>query len=184
MKKIILALFEDVEVADRAINQIHNDLGISNSEISYVYKDKHGEKVSGDGDDVDSQTAGEGAVSGATTGGLIGAAVGLVGVAGLLGPLGPIVVAGPLATFLGITGAAGAVVGTGVAGAAIGGLVGALTSMGVDEPQARNYEERVDAGDVLVSIHTDKADEVTDILHKSNAKEITVIEENIEKSNS
>lgn len=178
MKKVIFALFTDIEVADHAINHLHNELRIPNDEISYVYKDKGGEKVSGDGDDVTSKTAAEGAASGATTGGIIGAAVGLVGVAGLLGPLGPIVVAGPLATFLGITGGAGAVVGTGVAGAAIGGLVGALMSMGVSEPQARNFENRVDAGDVLVSIHTEDADAVTAVLREFNAEEITVVEEN------
>lgn len=179
MKKVILALFKDIEVADQAINLVHNELNISNEEISYVYKDKEGEKVTGEGDDVTSKTATEGAVSGATTGGLIGAAVGLVGVVGLLGPLGAIVVAGPLATSLGIVGGTGAVVSTGVAGAAIGGLVGALVNMGVDEPQARNYEERVDAGDVLVSIHNEKADEVTSILQEFDAEDITVVEEDM-----
>lgn len=178
MKKVIFALFKDIEVADQAINHLHNELHITNEEISYVYKDKDGKKISGGGEDVSSSTTAEGAMSGATTGGLIGAAVGLVGVAGLLGPLGPIVAAGPIATFLGITGATGAVVGTGVAGAAIGGLVGALVNMGVDEPQARNFEERVDAGDILVSIHHDDAHKVSEVLHEFHAAEITVIEEN------
>lgn len=181
MKKVIFALFTDIEVADKAINHLHNELDIPNDEISYVYKDKDGDKVSGEADDVTSSTAGEGAASGATTGGVIGAAIGLIGVAGLLGPLGPIVVAGPLATFLGITGATGAVVGTGVTGAAIGGLVGALINMGVSEPIARNFEERVDAGDVLVSIYTeaDDVDKVSDILREFNAEEITMVEENM-----
>ena len=177
MKKVIFAVFTDIEVADHAINHMHKELSIPNDDISYVYKDKDGEKVSGEGDDVTSQGAAGGAASGAATGGIIGAAIGLVGVAGLLGPLGPVVVAGPLATFLGITGGAGAVVGTGVAGAAVGGLVGALMSMGVSEPQARSFEERVDAGDVLVSINTDDAEEVTNILKEFNAEEVTVIEE-------
>lgn len=179
MKKVIFALFSDIEVADRAINYLHNELHIPNDEISYVYKDKGGQKISGEGGDVADATTAEGAMAGATTGGLIGAAIGIVGVAGLLGPLGPIVVAGPLATFLGITGATGVVVGSGVAGAAIGGLVGALTSMGVSEPQARNFEERVDAGDVLVTIHVENDDVVTDALRKFNAQEITVIQENL-----
>jgi len=179
MKKIIFALFTDIEVADRVINHIHNELDVANDEISYVYKNRKGDEISGDGEDVTSPSPTAGAVSGATTGGLIGAAVGLVGIAGLLGPLGPIVVAGPLATFLGITGGAGAIVGTGVAGAAIGGIVGALISMGVSEPEARNYEERVDAGDVLVSIHTEKADAVSEVLREFGAKKITVVEEQI-----
>lgn len=179
MKKIIFSVFTDIEAADKAINHLHNELGIPNDEMSYVYKDKDGKKISGDADDVTSDTAGEGAVSGATTGGIIGAAIGLVGVAGLLGPLGPVVVAGPLATYLGITGAAGAVVGTGVAGAAIGGLVGALVNMGVSEPQARTFEERVDGGDVLLSVHTDDSDAVSAALEEFDAEEITIVEENV-----
>ena len=181
MKKIIFALFTDPEVADRAIHHVHNELNIANDNISYMYKNKDGEEVSGEGDDVTDKTAAEGAASGAATGGIIGAAIGLVGVAGLLGPLGPIVVAGPLATFLGITGATGAVVGTGVAGAAVGGLVGALVSMGVDEPQAKNYEERIDAGDVLVTVKTESPDRVIDSLREFDADEITVVEENVEE---
>lgn len=173
MKKTIFALFTNIDSANGAINKINSDLHISNTDISYVYKNKNGEKVSGDGDDTSTT---EGAVSGAATGGIIGAAIGLIAVAGLLGPLGPIVVAGPLATILGITGAAGAVVGTGIAGAAIGGLVGALMSMGVSEPQARNFETRVDAGDVLVSISTESTDAVTTILREFDAKEITTVE--------
>ena len=162
-----------MDLANNAITKLHSQLHILNDDISYVYKNKNGEKISGEGNDT---TTTEGAVSGAATGGLIGAAIGLVAVVGLLGPLGPIVVAGPLATFLGITGAAGAVVGTGLAGAAIGGLVGALMSMGVSEPQARNYETRVDAGDVLVSITSENTDSVTAILREFDAKEITIVE--------
>lgn len=178
MKKVIFAVFSDIDVADQAINHLHNELKIPNDEISYVYKDKTGHKVSGEGDDVASKTAGEGAATGATTGGLIGAAVGVIGVVGLLGPLGPVVVAGPMATFLGISGATGVIIGTGVAGAAIGGLVGALTSMGVSEPQARKFEERVEAGEVLMSVHAEDAVPVTDAFKEFNAQEITVIEEN------
>ncbi len=175
MKKYIFALFSDRAMADQAINQLHNELHISNDDISYVYRDAEGKKVSGHGDD-DTTTTADGVVTGATTGGIIGAAVGLVGVAGLLGPLGAIIVAGPLATFLGITGGVGAVVGTGIAGAAIGGLVGALMSMGVSEPQARNFEERVDAGDVLLTISTENTEAARTILNNFNAQEITVTE--------
>ncbi len=178
MKKTIFALFDNIDVANNAINKLHNQFNILSDDISYVYKNKDGQKVSGTNDDTEESTAAEGAVTGATTGGIIGATVGLIAVAGLLGPLGPIVVAGPLATFLGITGATGAVIGTGIAGATIGGLVGALMSMGVSEPQARNYETRVDGGDVLVSITAENTDDVTAILREFDAKEITVVEKN------
>jgi hypothetical protein len=130
-------------------------------------------------DDIASDTPGEGALRGATAGGAIGALIGLVGVVGLLGPLGPVVVAGPLATALGITGTVGAVVGTGVTGAALGGIVGALTSMGVSEPKARDFEVRVDDGDVLVSIHTDNADATVTALRQFNPLNIEIVEENL-----
>lgn len=179
MKKVIFALFSDISVADQAISHLHNELHVANDDISYVYKNRDGEKVSVEGDDVVNESTVDGAVSGATTGGLIGAAVGLVGIAGLLGPLGPIVVAGPLATFLGITGGVGAVVGTGVAGAAIGGLVGALMSMGVSEPEAKNYEERVNAGDVLLSVRTEDSSTIMNSLRELGAKKITMVDENL-----
>lgn len=179
MKKNIFALFQNIEEADKAINHLHNELKIPAGEISYLYKNKQGEKISGDGDDVAADGAGSGALTGATAGGAIGAVVGLIGVAGLLGPLGPVVVAGPLATALGITGTAGAVVGTGIAGATLGGLVGALTSMGVSEPKARDIEERVDSGAVLLSIQTDDADTVVSALRQFNPSEIEMVEENL-----
>lgn len=183
MMKVIFALFKNFEEANRAINYLHFELLIPRHEISYVYKDKQGSEVTGGGGAIDTVTPTEGAISGATTGGIIGATIGLIGVAGLLGPLGPIVVAGPLATFLGITGGAGAIVGSGVAGAAIGGLVGALMSMGVSEPQARNYEERVDAGDILLTVHVENEHEVSEILRKFNATEITIVEEEDNQQN-
>jgi uncharacterized membrane protein len=179
MKKNVFALFSDADKADGAINYLHNELHVPTDEISFVYKDSSGDKVSGDGGDVASTSTAEGATAGAATGGVIGAVIGLVGVAGLLGPFGPIVVAGPLATVLGITGAVGTVVGTGVAGAAVGGIVGALTTMGVSESRARKFEERVAAGEILVDVHTDDADAVVSALHKFHPTDIEVVEDNL-----
>lgn len=177
MQNNIFVLFKSRSHAESAINHLHHTLHIPADQISYIYKDHHGEKVTREGDGTDTNTTGEGALTGATTGGAIGAVIGLVGVAGLLGPLGPVVVAGPLATALGITGAIGAVVGTGLTGAALGGIVGALTAMGVSETVAREYEVRVDAGDVLVSIHTDDTDTAVAALRQFNPSKIEVVED-------
>jgi uncharacterized membrane protein len=176
MKKVIFAIFKDIESADQAINNLHAELGINKDEISYVYRNKAGEKINGDANDVADNSVGESAADGAMTGGLIGAALGLLAAVGLAGPLGAIVAAGPLATALGLTGAVGAAASVGVIGAAAGGLVGALTGLGVSEPQARTYEEKVQAGEVLVSIHTLDETGAVRVLINCGATDVEVIE--------
>lgn len=179
MKKIVFSLFPDVIRSDEAITELHNDCNVDKEEISFVYRDDEGEKVSGTGDDVSTSDVAEGAGEGAKIGAVIGAAVGLVATAGLAGPLGPVVAAGPIATALGLTGAIGATATTTVAGAATGGLVGAIVNLGGSHPVARAYEEAVKAGEVLVSVHTDNVDEVVEVLKKYDATEIEVIEESL-----
>jgi len=178
MKKQIFALFTDIEVADQFINEAHQKVGVSGDEVSYVYRNQDGERVEGTGNDVADSTVSEGAVSGAGIGGAIGAALGIVGSIGVLGPLG-VITAGPLAATLGLTGAAGVTAATALTGAVAGGLIGALTSIGVGEPKARTYEERVKAGDVLVSVHAEDADAVIELLQAHNAAEIEIVEEKI-----
>ena len=90
--------------------------------------------------------ADKGGAVGAVTGGVLG------GVAGLLLGLGavtipgvaPILLAGEAATAIATTLAGG------VAGAAAGGLLGALVGLGVPEKRARQYRDRVNAGDYLL----------------------------------
>ena len=179
MKKNIFALFVDIDVADKAINDIHQKIGIEKEEISYVYRNKEGEKVSGTADDVAAATATEGAADGAKVGGVIGAGIGLAAAVGVAGPLGAVVAAGPVATALGLSGAVGAVAAGGVTGAAAGGLVGALANLGVSDEKARAFEQRVQAGDVLVSIHAENEEPIIKILTEHNAEEIEIISENM-----
>ncbi len=180
MKKTIYAIFPNVDSADQAINQLHQQLRIDKDDISYVYRNVDGEKVAGDATTVADDTVTEGAASGATTGGVIGAALGLVASLGVLGPIGAVVSAGPILTALGITGAAGTVVAGGVVGAAAGGLIGALTNLGISEPRAREYEEAISAGAVLVSVATgDDASEATAIINDFEAHHIEIIEDNL-----
>ncbi|MDA8597142.1 hypothetical protein N9L26_02260 [Candidatus Pacebacteria bacterium] len=179
MKKQIFAVISDIDVADQLINELHNELSIDSEEISFVYRDKDGEKVHGDGEDIASDNMAEGAVEGAAKGGLIGAVIGLVASVGVLGPLGAVVTAGPIATALGIGGAVGATASGAVLGAATGGLVGALTNLGVGEPEARRFEERVEAGDVLIHVHADDDEAIIAKLNEHNAEEIVVFEENV-----
>jgi len=175
MKKNIFALFSDIDVADQAINEIHQSAGVDKEEISYVYRNQDGEKVSGDADDVANETTAEGAMDGAKVGGLIGAGIGLAAVIGVAGPLA-VVATGPIAAALGLTGAVAA---GGVTGAAAGGLVGALMNLGLSDEKAREFEQRVEAGDALVSIHTDDEEPVIKILNEHNAQEVEIISENM-----
>jgi len=177
MKKIYFALFSTVEAADKSINHLHNSLDIQKDELSYVYKNSNGDNTEVSGDEVASDSAKEGATEGAKTGAGIGAVIGLLAVAGLAGPLGPVLAAGPLATALGIGGAVGTVATGAVAGAVMGGLIGVLTNLGLGEAKATHYSERVQAGDVLVTIHTDKSeDDVLTSLREHGASDIEIVE--------
>ena len=82
------------------------------------------------------------AVAGASIGGLAGL---LVGAAALAIPgVGPFIAAGPIAAALGGM----------VAGSAAGGVIGALSSVGVPEEYARDYAARIEEGQSLVSVRT------------------------------
>jgi hypothetical protein len=94
----------------------------------------------------------EGTAAGATTGGVVGGALGLLaGIGALAIPgVGPLIAAGPIMATL---------AGVGVGGA-VGGLIGALVGMGIPEYEAKRYEGRIKAGGVLISVHCNTSDEV------------------------
>jgi len=95
-----------------------------------------------DGEIVDD---GQNIVSGVATGAAVGGAAGLLAaLAALAIPgVGPIIAGGVLGTTL---------AGAGI-GAAAGGLIGALTSLGFSEEDARYYEEGIRKGGTLVTVH-------------------------------
>ncbi len=102
--------------------------------------------------DGDNDTA-EGAGKGATTGGLIGGAGGLLAGLGILAipGLGPVVAAGWL-----LSTAVGAIAGAAIGGAT-GGLLGALKDAGHTDEEAHVYAEGVRRGGALVSVKADEA---------------------------
>jgi hypothetical protein len=93
----------------------------------------------------------EGAATGAAAGGALGGVLGLLAGVGTIAipGLGAFVAAGPILAALG--GAA--------AGATAGGLTGALVGMGMPEFEAKQYESRMVAGNLLISVHTDYDDQ-------------------------
>lgn len=91
----------------------------------------------------------EGATAGAGGGAVLGGALGfLMGFGALSIPgVGPVIAAGPIMAALAGAGA----------GAAAGGLTGGLIGMGMPEYEAKQYEEKMNGGNILMSVHTEDA---------------------------
>ena len=114
----------------------------------------------------------EGAAAGAGTGGILGGGLGwLVGIGSLAIPgLGPFIAAGPIMAALG-----GAAI-----GAAVGGFTGALVGMGIPELEAKQYESKLRAGNILISVHTEDSDErgrAKEIFEREGAHDISAMGE-------
>ncbi len=110
----------------------------------------------------------EGATTGGTSGAVLGGVLGwLVGIGALAIPgVGPLLAAGPIMA---------ALAGVGV-GAAVGGITGALVGFGVPEFEARRYENRLQKGGILLSVHADNHDWISRakaILEKAGAEDVS-----------
>jgi len=123
--------------------------GFTSTDISVLFPDKTGTR---DFALEKGTKAPEGAVTGVSTGALLGGALGwLAGIGALAIPgIGPFVAAGPIAAAL-----SGAAV-----GGAVGGIAGSLIGMGIPEFEAKRYEGKVKEGGVLLSVHTDSSEQV------------------------
>lgn len=165
MTKTITRLFDTHTEALRAVEDLER-AGVDHNRISIVSNNSdnwhagHTHPTSAQGPlgdrngDGDNDVA-EGAGKGATTGGLIGGAGGLLAGLGMLAipGLGPVVAAGWLAST-----ALGAAVGA-AAGGATGGLLGALKEAGHSDDEAHVYSEGVRRGGTLVSVRADDSEE-------------------------
>jgi uncharacterized membrane protein len=172
MAKNYIGIFSTVDKAEAAIQDFQLS-GYETKDISVVVKnDNVAERLKNTGAHV-----AEGATSGATTGGAIGLLAGLlVGMGVLTIPgIGAIMVGGPLATALGLTGAAASAVQGGVTGALAGGLVGSLTGLGLSQAEAKQYENRLKEGAIIVAVpdHGDE-EEITQIFQDYGAEEVRV----------
>ena len=98
---------------------------------------------------------------------MIGGALGwIVGIGALVIPgFGPFIAAGPILAAL-----------SGVAiGAAVGGIAGGLIGFGIPESVAKRYEDKLQDGNILISVHTENAEEITQaevIFARANAQDI------------
>lgn len=161
MSNLVTGLFVDSKKAGEAVSDF-KEMGYTD-EVSIVTKDRDG--------DVDKEkikdNTGEDVAKGAGYGALIGAIAGVVTVAL---PGAPLVVGGPVLASWGISGAA--------LGALSGGIVGALTDLGIDEEVAQSYESHILAGDVLVlvTVDEDDAEKVVDKMANYGAIEIAHVD--------
>lgn len=164
-KKSVFCITTSRGQADRIVEQLKL-ANFSNNDISVLFPDKD---TTRDFAHEKSTKAPEGAVAGASTGGLVGGALGwIAGIGALAIPgVGPFIAAGPIMAAL-----SGAAI-----GAAAGGIAGGLIGLGIPELEAKRYEGKVKAGNILISVHTENGDEITrakDIFTAANAEDICV----------
>lgn len=100
---------------------------------------------------LDDQLTESGAGTGATIGSLVGGGAGVLAGIGMLAipGLGPLIAAGWMVTALAGAGA----------GAALGGVIGALTDEGLSEEDAKAYAEGLREGGTLVTVRCEDADQ-------------------------
>ena len=160
MVKTIVGSFDGYHTAQKAVRDLVED-GFMSEDISILASNLSGEYRPDDGVRV-TDTASN-TTTGAVTGGLMGGAAGLAAsLMGLAIPgIGPIIAAGPLVATLSGAGA----------GALAGGMIGALTEVGVPEEHANNYAESVRRGGALVTVRADesRAERAARILRENGA---------------
>lgn len=164
-KKSVFCIATSREQADRIVDHLKN-ANFSNNDISALFPDKG---TTHDFAHEKSTKAPEGAITGASAGGAIGGALGwIAGIGALAIPgVGPFIAAGPIIAAL-----------SGVAiGAAVGGIAGGLIGLGIPEIEAKRYEGKIKAGNILISVHTENSAEITkakEIFAKAGAQDICV----------
>jgi hypothetical protein len=165
MSKSVFCIVPSYGQATKIVGQLEA-AGFAANDISVLMPDRSGTR---DFAHEHNTKAPEGAVTGAGTGGVVGGAVGLLaGIGALAIPgLGPFLAAGPIMAAL-----SGAAV-----GATVGGIAGALIGLGIPEFEAKRYEGKIKSGNVLVSVHTERSEEVKsakEIFEQFGAEDISV----------
>jgi hypothetical protein len=168
MKKAVLCIVRTTPQAENIVEELQK-LGFADSDISVLFPDTGGSHAFAHEHHT---KAPEGAAAGAAGGGVVGGAFGLLAGLGLIAipGLGPLLAAGPILAAL-----SGAAV-----GAAGAGLVGGLIGLGVPEIEAKQYAGKINSGNILVSVHVEKADQIKraeKIFKAAGAEDITRIGE-------
>jgi hypothetical protein len=161
MATLVTGLFKSRADAERGVEDLLH-YGWSRDDVSILMSDATRGREFG----LSMATkAPEGAATGATIGGVLGAvAAGLVVLGIVVVPGLGLVAAGPLV---------GTLAGLG-AGAAAGGLTGALIGLGMPEHEAKFYNEEIQQGGILVGVytHSDRADQARKVLEAAGAVKV------------
>ena len=152
-KRILTGMFRDRDSAEKAYNSAISR-GYTKDDVNLLMSDKTRDTYFADTDDSAlGSKALEGAGAGSAIGGTLGAIIGgiaAIGTSILIPGLG-LIVAGPLAAALAGAGAGGLT----------GGLVGALVGSGIPEERAREYEEGIKSGGIVMGVNP-RSDEDAD----------------------
>ena len=161
MAKLVSGLFKSRADAERAVENLVN-FGFMREDISLLMSDAtRGREFRL----ANATKAPEGTAAGATIGGAIGAiAAGLVALGVVAVPGIGLVAAGPVLAALAGLGA----------GAAAGGLTGALIGLGIPEHEAKFYNEEIGKGGILLGVYThdDRVEQAKNILHAAGAEAV------------
>lgn len=160
MTKIVVALYDDIVLARRVVEELVN-ADFPRSSISLITNDANNQYQHYSEKDYTPQDDAVTAADGAGFGAVVGAFTGLLaGAAALMIPgIGLAIVAGPLVAVL---------TGT-VAGAVTGGIVGALVKSGMPEDEAPYYAEGIRRGGTLISVETSDTLRAQDILNRQGS---------------
>ena len=160
----VFGIYKTRGQAENAVDRILA-AGFTNNDISVLLPDNSSTKEFAHEKNT---KAPEGATTGVAAGGAVGGTLGLLaGIGALAIPgIGPLIAAGPIV---------GALAGVG-AGGVVGGLIGALIGMGIPEYEAKRYAGRIKEGGVLLSVHCETSEEVTEakeLLKQTGAQNIS-----------
>lgn len=175
----ILGIFNDREKADKAVAELEDEY-FNPKDISVIARDH--ERVIHQKDVSIEDNVTTGAAEGATAGGVIGGLTGLLVGAGIISlpGIGAILIGGPIAAALGLTGIGAIAVSAATTGLIAGGVVGALIGLGLPTEQAKEYERYIREGAILLAIQSMTREESRRIKHiftKNGATQVRSIGE-------
>jgi len=144
--KAVFGLYSTRRQVENAVDELKTQ-GFRNADVSVLFSENVGTK---DFAHEKGTKAPEGLATGATSGAVVGGALGwLAGIGAIAIPgVGPLIAAGPII---------GALTGVGVGGT-VGGIAGGLIGVGIPEYEAKRYEGRIKEGNILLSVHADDSE--------------------------
>jgi hypothetical protein len=148
--KMLIAAFPDRTSSEIAFKALE-ERGYTKDDIDIMMSEDTRKKYFSKGETELGNKALEGAGTGSTIGGIVGAAAGIIAAIGtsiVIPGLG-IIIAGPI-----VAGLAGA-----GAGGITGGIIGALVGLGLKEERARIYESEIKGGKIVMSVYPKKEDD-------------------------